>query len=342
MSFIISIAMSQRTPSHCSAIEASVSTTASRRAREKAFSCTTSGQAGKYGSRPFASTLPPTRTNEAGSRARSSSLPPTKYSGLCHRPRMVGSDMVRHEVEDEREPTLGQRGPRSRETGRPTQMRDRRSSRGRSTASRPRPRVVEVGQRAPERVGQALVLERDRDPRRAALPDAHQPDGVEPELPDRVPLARRNAREIDRGSVAAAQLVEPHPGVDLVDEGVADQRHSRGRLEESRCVGPSPRPRRAGRARLLLLQRSHVPSPGLDEPGTVVTPRSRVNCEPVSISWRRRMSGRHDGVSCSVPAAAVRNPGQVGSRFIGGGRRGTDGDGGGATGGRPRGVRHHG
>jgi hypothetical protein len=46
-SFIMSMAMSQRTPSHWSAIEVSVSRAASRKAAANALSCTTSGQAGK-------------------------------------------------------------------------------------------------------------------------------------------------------------------------------------------------------------------------------------------------------------------------------------------------------
>ena len=102
-SFIISIAMSQRTPSHWSAIEPSVSITAPRRSGEKAFSWTTSGQAGKYGSRPFASTRSPTATNDAGSRSRSSSLPRDEVLRVRRRPRVVGRDVVRDEVEDQPE-----------------------------------------------------------------------------------------------------------------------------------------------------------------------------------------------------------------------------------------------
>ena len=79
-SFVTSIAMSQRTPSHWVAIDRSVP---SRRPadRTNASSWTTSGHAGKYGSRPFATTTSPTRTNDAGSRSRSASSPRTKYSG---------------------------------------------------------------------------------------------------------------------------------------------------------------------------------------------------------------------------------------------------------------------
>ncbi len=53
-SFIISIAMSQRTPSAWSPMATRVSTVAARSPSAKAFSWTTSGQGGKYGSRPRA------------------------------------------------------------------------------------------------------------------------------------------------------------------------------------------------------------------------------------------------------------------------------------------------
>ena len=51
-SLVISIAMSQRSPSHCPPTPISISQTASRSAGEYAFSCTTSCHGGKYGSRP--------------------------------------------------------------------------------------------------------------------------------------------------------------------------------------------------------------------------------------------------------------------------------------------------
>ena len=66
------------------------------------------------------------------------------------------------------------------------------------------------------------VVEGDRDPGRASLPDAHQPDGVEPERCQPLPLRVRHARKIDCPARPSAQLVEPRPRVDLVDERVVD------------------------------------------------------------------------------------------------------------------------
>ena len=63
-SLIISIAMSQRTPSHCSAIVDQRRRPPPRAApAANALSCTTSGHGGKYGSRPRARTAPPTARN---------------------------------------------------------------------------------------------------------------------------------------------------------------------------------------------------------------------------------------------------------------------------------------
>ena len=81
MSLVISIAMSQRMPSHWSAMSDSVWAVAAGPRPAYAFSCTTSGQGGKYGSRPCASTYPPTGSQPAGSALTSSSSPWMKTPG---------------------------------------------------------------------------------------------------------------------------------------------------------------------------------------------------------------------------------------------------------------------
>jgi hypothetical protein len=58
-SVMSSIAMSQRTPSHCDAMSRSASTVPMRRPGEKAFTCATSDHGGKYGSFPQAMTWGP-------------------------------------------------------------------------------------------------------------------------------------------------------------------------------------------------------------------------------------------------------------------------------------------
>ena len=221
-SFIISIAMSQRTPSHCVGDRPSVSIDGAAQVGRERVQLHDVGPGrevrvaavGEHAARR------PARTRPGRARGRPRS-PRTKYSGCVVRPRVVGRDVVRHEVEDQPQPALGERLARRREAGRARRGARRPCSRGCSTASRRRPPCVKSGQRAPEALDQAVVLERDRDPGRAALPDAHQPDRVEAERRDRVPLAPRARRARSIGLPGAtAQLVEPDPGVDLVDERV--------------------------------------------------------------------------------------------------------------------------
>ena len=119
MSFIMSMAMSQRMPSHWSAISARVSAVAPQR-RQKAFSWTTSGQAGNRGrGRERARCRPPL----PGGRVRDEVVlgPRTKSSGCSH-PRVVGGDVIRHVVEDQPHAAGGQRGPRRASPSRPPNM----------------------------------------------------------------------------------------------------------------------------------------------------------------------------------------------------------------------------
>ena len=78
---VISMAMSQRIPSHCAAMSVRVAAVAARRAGENASSCTTSGHGGKYGSRPWARMCPAARTQAPGSALMSASPPLTNSSG---------------------------------------------------------------------------------------------------------------------------------------------------------------------------------------------------------------------------------------------------------------------
>ena len=69
----------------------------------------------------------------------------------------------------------------------------------------------EVGQGGAVGRVETRVGERDGEPGRAALPDAHQPHGVDGQRRDRVPLGVRHVAEL------AAQALEPDCRVDLVD-----------------------------------------------------------------------------------------------------------------------------
>ena len=193
--------MSQRTPSHCAPSVRSSARTASRSPGENALSCTTSGQAGKYGSRPRATIAARRRSHEAGSRARSSSVPRMKYSGCRRQPRVVGRDVVGDVVEDQLQPARGERAP-APPPGRRSAR--RRRSRARSTASRSRPR--RAGRAAPSASRHQARVARARSP---------APPGCAPTRPS----ARRRRRPAAKSQsiVGEPPAAEQHGGVDLVD-----------------------------------------------------------------------------------------------------------------------------
>ena len=215
--------MSHRTPSHWLASVRSVPATAPRRSGENASSCTTSGHAGKYGSRPVRDdeladlrrTTPGRARGRPHRRGRSTRDVPRATDGPGRRGsgRSRGSALTR-----------AGRAPRARRRARPGRRGGRpRRSRGCSRASRRRrPARRRAGHARSSRAGPGRA--RDRDARRAALPHAHEPDRVEPQRRDAAPFGLRHVREIDPAACVPAQLVEPHPRVDLVDEGVRDHR----------------------------------------------------------------------------------------------------------------------
>ena len=192
MSFITSIAMSQRTPSHWSAMSRSVSTTAARSCGENALSCTTSGQAGRYGSRPQAQTAPPTSMNDSGSAARSSAVPWTNSSGWATVHGWSGATWFGTKSSMQAEPTARER-VRERQRDRPGRRgAGRRRSRGRSRASRRRPPGgSRAGLRRSSRHSAAFDMA-TADTGRAARPHAHEPHGVEAALGDHVPARLRH------------------------------------------------------------------------------------------------------------------------------------------------------
>ena len=164
-------------------------------------------------------------------RGRSPGLPlspPHEVLGVLGRPGVIRRDVVRDEVEDQSQAALGEGRARGGEPGRAAEVGVDDVP---ADAVRRADDVLRhvVGQRLAERGDEAVVLERDRDPGRAALPHPHQPDGVEAELGDRVPLGRRDVAERDRPARARAQLAQPHPRVELVDERGDAVPRARGR-----------------------------------------------------------------------------------------------------------------
>ena len=103
------------------------------------------------------------------------------------RPGMVGRNVIRHEVEDQLQATL-----RQLPAGRSEPLRTAELGRDLVVADAVRRtdhvRGCEIRQCAFEALHERIVSQRDLDPGRAALPDAHQPDRVKTERRDRVPL----------------------------------------------------------------------------------------------------------------------------------------------------------
>ena len=75
----------------------------------------------------------------------------------------------------------------------------------------------EVRQSMAKFVQKVVVVIGNRDARRAAFPNAHEPYRVEAIVCYGVPLGCGDGSEIDRGLPFPAQIRQPHPGVDLID-----------------------------------------------------------------------------------------------------------------------------
>ena len=148
-SLVISIAMSQRTPSHCAAdVDQRLGDRlAQRRARTRraARRPATAGSTGRGRGRR---TPPAVRRNASGSPREVVLAAADEALGLLGQPRVVGRDVVGHVVEDQPEPARGElpRAPRERRPGRRSAR--RRRSRARSTASRSRPPARRSGSAA--------------------------------------------------------------------------------------------------------------------------------------------------------------------------------------------------
>ncbi len=188
--------MSHRTPSHWLAISERVSMTAERKATCVGSSWTTSGHGGKYGSRPIAST-PPAVSRKAGGCGPQVSLgAPHEVLRMRLHPIMVGRDMIGDEVEQKAHPTPGQLGPGSCESVGTAELWINTITadavRGADDV-----RVGGVGQQLTHLVTNRLVTQGDRSAYRAALPDAHEPDRVDPGQGDGVPLRRGHVGEGD-------------------------------------------------------------------------------------------------------------------------------------------------
>ena len=113
------------------------------------------------------------------------------------RPGMVGRNVVGDEVQDQPDTAVGQRLPGSGQAGRTAEVIV--DDVVADAVRRPDDIAwAPIGQGGPERSSQIGVRQGDLDAGRAALPDAHQPDRVEPQIGELVPVPGRHGTQVDR------------------------------------------------------------------------------------------------------------------------------------------------
>ena len=150
-------------------------------------------------------------------------------------PRVVGRNMVGHEVQDQANPAVRKGLPCRRQ---PVGAAEHRVHLVSADAVRRTDDVVdgEVGQDVPAMLDQGFVRSGDRDTGRAALPHPHQPHHISTGRRDRVPHLAGDITQFDAPAAPPAELVEPRPRVDLVDERVRDHPVNLSRTKPSVAV----------------------------------------------------------------------------------------------------------
>ena len=227
-SLVISIAMSQRSPSHCAADRDQGLRDGLAQSGRERIELRHVGPRGEV----RVATLGHHAARGAQERlgvAREVLLGAGQQAlGTRGGPRMVGGDVVGHVVEDHAQAPGGELLAR------------RRQRRGTAEALVHDVVAHAVG-RADHVLGaqvreggavgrvQGRVLQGDPQACRAALPDAHQPDGVDGQRRERIPLGGGHLVERERPPALAAEALQPHRGVDLVDGRAARQAHDASR-----------------------------------------------------------------------------------------------------------------
>ncbi len=205
---------------------------------------------GSTGRGPGPATASPTARNDAGSRARSSAVPDTKYSGCSLVHGWSGATWLGTKSSTRPTPRAASA---ARGGGQPGLAAEHLVD-GVAADAVGRAHDVGVGdvrQSRPLRRRHRRLGAGDGRAGRAALPDAHQPDGVHAGAGDVVPHLVRHVAQRDRPSQPGAEVVQPDPREQLVDERVRRQLHScTPRASRAVCTGAidSPVTRRNGLA----------------------------------------------------------------------------------------------
>ena len=239
--------MSQRTPSHCSAICCTVSTIALAQPRVEGVELEHVGPGRKVRVAAAGKDLSPDSNERGGVFAQVLVVSLNEILGMRGRPGMVGGHVVGHEIEDQPQASLREHFAGSREPrGTAEVLVDDVAAHAIGRAD-----IVlcrKVGKGPAEILQEALVPHGDFNPGRAPLPDAHEPHGVEAKGGNRIPLLGRHRGEIHRPLVFLAEFTQPDPGVDLVDDGMfgpgfhvtAPERLRRPSRTRPPCPPPGP------------------------------------------------------------------------------------------------------
>src|SRR5262249_29801861 len=79
---------------------------------------------------------------------------------------------------------------------------------------------VKVRKRFQEVVQKIVVAISDSNPSRASLPSSHEPNCLETVASNRIPFVRGDRTQVNRLAIFLTQIIEPYPGVDLVQAGI--------------------------------------------------------------------------------------------------------------------------
>ena len=139
-----------------------------------------------------------------------------KNSGCLGYPAMIAGDMIGHEIENQLDAMLSQLFAKNGQALAAAQLAfDLIIMDGVGGAGHVR--FADIGQRVSILV---QVIERALSRGRAALPNAHQPDGVKAPGGQRLQLRRRHICQGDGPAIIAAQLIQPDPGIDLINDWI--------------------------------------------------------------------------------------------------------------------------
>ena len=139
-------------------------------------------------------------------------------------PGMIGRHVIGYVVEDQSQSAVRQLLAGGRETGRAAEplVHDviahavRRADHVLGT---------EVGQRGPVPGVDFRIRQRDPEAGWTALPDTHQPHGIDRGSCDTVPDLVWHLAELERATVRAAEPLQPDRGIDLVDRRAGREAH---------------------------------------------------------------------------------------------------------------------